>query len=361
LINFKQVETISGVSNEHKSIAIGDTDENGNAKAMTTWSVEEALAARVNEWKNWLCAAGSENLHITADGNLFAATCRVGGFLGNVFEGKMSLPTQWITCTKQWCMCGADMQLRKAKSEESRSAAIGKLPPNVAVAIDTKQQLAQLGTWVAPAQYAAHQAFPKSITWDLSRRCNYSCSYCHPSVSNQFDAHHSARTLTEAIDRLNERFCKGIPSKWVITGGEPTANPAFMEAVDRINSHGHLIHVQSNGSRGPAYLRELINKACVGLSCHLEAEATDRFIETCRAIVEEKTKSTEAGRMWFGVRVMVGPGRLDEALQVREKLLEIPSFTEKAFINFSPLYQRLKQDQLMEYSKQELQAILKHA
>ncbi len=258
-------------------------------------------------------------------------------------------------------MCGADMQLRKAKSEESRPAAIGSLPPALSVAIDSKKKSAQLATWVAPAQYDAHQAFPKSITWDLSRRCNYACSYCHPSVSNQFDSHHSARTLIEAIDRLNERFCKGIPTKWVITGGEPTVNPGFMEAVDRINGHGHLIHVQSNGSRGPAYLRELINKACVGLSCHLEAGATDRFIESCRAIVDEKAKSSAAERMWFGVRVMVGPGRLAEAIQVREKLLEIPAFNEKGFVNFSPLYQRLKQDQLMEYSQQELRDILKYA
>lgn len=349
------------MSNDHKSIAIGDTDENGIAKTMTTWSVEEALAARVNGWKNWLCAAGSENLHITADGNLFTATCRVGGFLGNVFEGKMSLLSQWITCTKEWCMCGADMQLRKAKSEQSRLAATGKLPPDLAGAIEARQQQARLASWVAPAQYDAHRAFPKSITWDISRRCNYSCSYCHPSVSNQFDSHHSSRTLIEAIDRLNDRFCKGTPTKWVITGGEPTANPAFLEAVDRINSHGHLIHVQSNGSRGPAYLRQLIGKACVGLSCHLEAGATDRFVESCRAIVDEKTISPAAGRMWFGVRVMVGPGRLEEALKVRKNLLEIPSFAEKAFVNFSPLYQRLKQDQLMEYSKEELQEILKYA
>jgi pyruvate-formate lyase-activating enzyme len=350
------------VSNEHKSIAIGDTSNSGNPRSMTTWSVEEALAARVNAWKNWLCAAGSENLHVTADGNLFSATCRVGGHLGNVFEGKMSLPSEWITCTKEWCMCGADMQLRKSKSAQEISAAQSALPPEATFdSINGKIQHAKDSSWVAPAQFEAHQHFPKSITWDISRRCNYSCSYCHPSVSNQYDSHHSAKTLIEAIDRLNGRFCKGIKTKWVITGGEPTMNPAFIEVVDRINGHGHLIHVQSNGSRGPNYFRELINKACVGLSCHLEEGATDRFVETCRAVVDEKTVSPDAGRMWFGIRVMVGPGRLNEALDIRNKLLEIPSFNEKAFINFSPLYQRLKQDQLMEYSAQELEQILKYS
>lgn len=350
------------MSNEHKSIAIGDTNEAGSPQSMATWSVEEALAARVNGWKNWLCAAGSENLHITADGNLFTATCRVGGFLGNVFEGKMSLPSQWITCTKEWCMCGADMQLRKAKSHSSLTASQSALPGEAATSsIGEKIQNAMRATWVAPAQYEAHRHFPKSITWDISRRCNYSCSYCHPSVSNQHDSHHSAKTLVDAIDRLNERFCKGVKTKWVITGGEPTVNPAFMEAVDRINQHGHLVHVQSNGSRGSAYLRELIKKACVGLSCHLEAGATDRFIESCAAVIDEKTKNEEARRMWFGVRVMVGPGRLSEALEIRKRLLEIPSFNENGFINFSPLYQRMKQDQLMDYPADELKEILQYA
>lgn len=329
---------------------------------MTTWSVEEALAARVNGWKNWLCAAGSENLHITADGNLFSATCRVGGFLGNVFEGKMALPTQWITCTKEWCMCGADMQLRKSKSMNELKVAQGALPDEAVVpSVSEKIQHAKSATWVAPAQYEAHRHFPKSITWDISRRCNYSCSYCHPSVSNQFDSHHSGKTLLEAIDRLNNRFCRGVKTKWVITGGEPTINPAFMEAVDRINEHGHLIHVQSNGSRGSAYLRELINKACVGLSCHLEAGATDRFVESCAAVIDEKSTSEDARRMWFGVRVMVGPGRLSDALEIRKNLLEIPGFEENGFINFSPLYQRMKQDQLMEYPVGELSEILKYA
>jgi len=362
LINFKQVETIGGVSNEHKSIAIGDTNETGSPKSTTTWSVEEALAARVNGWKNWLCAAGSENLHITADGNLFTATCREGGFLGNVFEGKMSLPSEWITCTKEWCMCGADMQLRKARSASELNAAQGALPAEmIASSIGEKIQHAKSGTWVAPAQYEAHRHFPKSITWDISRRCNYSCSYCHPSVSNQYDSHHSAKTLIEAIDRVNKRFCKGVKTKWVITGGEPTVNPAFMEAVERINGHGHLIHVQSNGSRGASYMRELIRKACVGLSCHLEADATDRFIETCAAIIDEKTANEEAGRMWFGVRVMVGPGRLNEAHEIRKRLLEIPAFEANGFINFSPLYQRMKQDQLMAYQAEELKELLKFA
>lgn len=358
---------MGGEMGDHKSVAICTvlSDEMGGKSAKSLWSVEEALTARVNSWEGWFCAAGSENIHISADGNVFSATCRVGGYLGNVFEGQLSLPKEWLKCTKKWCMCGADMQIRKAKSLELAKRSRDPLPPNSEA--ETKGDLvrrqadAQNANLVVPAQHEAHLAFPKSITWDLSRRCNYTCSYCHPSVSNQYDSHHSQRTLLEAVDRIHRRFCNGEKAKWVFTGGEPTINPAFMDVVEKINSLGHTIHVQSNGSRGPEYFRELINKSCVGLSLHLEAGANDRFVETCRAIIAEKQRSNMASQMWFGVRIMVGPGRLGEALEIKRRLQEIPDFMKFAQINLSPLYQRLKQDELMEYSKEELQELMQHA
>ena len=349
---------------DHKSVAICDLKSGKEASSKTLWSVEEALAARVNSWEGWFCAAGSENLHISADGNLFSATCRVGGYLGNVFEGQMSLPEKWIVCTKKWCMCGADMQIRKAKNAELIASARQPLPKDADVEsqgdVAKRAAAALAANLVVPAQHDTHLAFPKSITWDLSRRCNYSCSYCHPSVSNQYESHHSQRTLLEAVDRLERRFCRGEKAKWVFTGGEPTINPAFMDVVDRINSYGHTVHVQSNGSRGPAYFRELIAKACVGLSLHLEADAVDRFLETCAAIVDEKETNELASRMWFGVRIMVGPGRVEEAIALKRRLQEISGFSKWGNLNMSPLYKRLKQDELMDYSKDEYQELLRH-
>lgn len=351
---------------EHKSVAICKVsdDEKSYKASKTLWTVEEVLTARVNSWEGWFCAAGSENIHISADGNVFSATCRVGGYLGNVFEGQLSLPKAWLKCTKKWCMCGADMQIRKTKSLELAKRSREPLPPDAEVetAGDPVGRLAaaQSANLVVPAQHEAHLAFPRSVTWDISRRCNYACSYCHPSVSNQYDSHHSKRTLIEAVERVHRRFCDGEKAKWVFTGGEPTINPAFMDVVGKINSLGHTIHVQSNGSRGSDYFRELINRACVGLSLHLEAGANDRFLDTCRAIIDEKQRSKLASQMWFGVRIMVGPGRLRQALEIKRRLQDISDFSRFAQINLSPLYKRLKQDELMEYSQDEFQELMKH-
>ncbi len=353
--------------NDHKSVAICQVagGQNPGPSSKTLWSVEEALAARVNGWEGWYCAAGTENLHITADGNAFSASCRVGGYLGNVFEGQLSLPETWIECSKQWCMCGADMQIRKVRSKELILKARSDLPPS---SLGERQRdfakrrtEALSANMVVPAQHEAHLAFPKSITWDISRRCNYTCTYCHPSVSNQYDNHHSQQTLIAAIDRIEKRFCRGEKSKWVFTGGEPTINPAFMEIVDKITSRGHVIHVQSNGSRGPEYFRQLIRKSCIGLSLHLEADAIARFEATCQAIIDEKMQNQAAAQMWFGVRIMVGPGRINEALQIKQRLQRISDFNRMAHINLSPLYKRLKQDELMDYSVDEMREIAQHA
>ncbi len=311
------------------------------------FSVEELLAARRNSWRDWLCSAGTENLHISPDGDAYAATCRVGGVYGNVFDGRLELPTQWIRCTKTWCMCGADMQLRKARIKAFQVRSAEPLP--------TRTDKVTEPDWVSPTQEEAHRRFPKTITWDLSRRCNYSCSYCHPSVSNHTDAHWTREKIWAALDVIELQFCRGVAAKWVFTGGEPTLNPSFMEMVDRLSAAGHLLHVQSNGSLGPDYFARLAQKACVGLSLHLESYNRERFLQTVGAML------ASGSPYWLGVRIMVPPGRSGEAVEMKDDLLRLPGASEHLNINMSPLYQRLNQDQLQEYSKSELDLILRFA
>lgn len=322
-----------------------------NGALSESFSVERLLTSRQNSWRDWYCSAGTENLHITPDGNVLTATCGVGGILGNVFDTaskkSLNLPQSWIQCTKQWCMCGSDMQLRKARSLAFRARTYEPTPEN--------RGRVDRADWVVPAQFEAHTRFPKSITWDLSRRCNYSCSYCHPDVSNHTDPHRSQDELFAAVDEIEKQFCKGISTKWVFTGGEPTLNPAFVDLVDRINSRGHLVHVQSNGSRGPDYFSTLAQKACVGLSLHIESvreSALERFLSTVCAMLDARSS------FWLGVRIMVPPGTIEEALKIRERLIdESQKRNGVLHVHLSPLYERLKQDQLQRYEPDELRVI----
>ncbi len=66
-----------------------------------------------NKFKNWACTAGQESLMINWDGDVHRATCRVGGSLGNIYNGTFTLPDQPIICTRDFCTCAADVPLTK--------------------------------------------------------------------------------------------------------------------------------------------------------------------------------------------------------------------------------------------------------
>jgi len=68
-----------------------------------------------NNFKDWICRAGIESLMINNDGEVFRATCRVGGSLGNIYTGTFSIPTEEIVCTRNWCTCAADVNITKWK------------------------------------------------------------------------------------------------------------------------------------------------------------------------------------------------------------------------------------------------------
>ena len=50
---------------------------------------------------------------INWDGEVHRATCRVGGSLGNIYEGTFVAPTEPVVCTRDWCTCAADIPLTK--------------------------------------------------------------------------------------------------------------------------------------------------------------------------------------------------------------------------------------------------------
>lgn len=66
-----------------------------------------------NQFQGWTCNAGIESLMINWDGEVHRATCRVGGSLGNIYDGSFEMPEDPIVCTRKWCTCAADIPLTK--------------------------------------------------------------------------------------------------------------------------------------------------------------------------------------------------------------------------------------------------------
>jgi hypothetical protein len=73
----------------------------------------DIIKKHLNQYKGWSCNVGLESLMINWDGEVHRATCRVGGSLGNIYNGTFEFPTQPIICTRDYCTCAADIPLTK--------------------------------------------------------------------------------------------------------------------------------------------------------------------------------------------------------------------------------------------------------
>ena len=312
-------------------------------------SMEEVLGRRINSWKGWRCSAGIDNIHITADGNIYSGTCRVGGLLGNIFDSGVSFPEEWQICTKNNCMCGVEMRILKSRTDSIMKIMQTDFKKYSEVAVEPD--------WVGPSNLNLHNIYPINISWDIGRRCNFECSYCPPSTANNFEAHKSFGSLKYAVEVLLRDFTKGRGAKWIFTGGEPTLNPAYLDIVKYIHSKSHTVHTQSNGSRGPDYFSELIEFSTIGFSVHFDQFVEKRFYENCEAILATKLSNDIAKSRWFGVRLMVPPGFYEKAMEVKLKLLSLDGAIGLSGISLCPLYKRENVDELQEYSATELELI----
>jgi MoaA/NifB/PqqE/SkfB family radical SAM enzyme len=74
----------------------------------------DVIKLHLNKYKGWTCNAGIESLMINWDGIVHRATCRVGGSLGNIYEGSFIIPNEPVTCDRNFCTCAADIPLTKS-------------------------------------------------------------------------------------------------------------------------------------------------------------------------------------------------------------------------------------------------------
>lgn len=81
-------------------------------------NVNDLLINKTNQFLGWSCMAGVESLMINWDGEVHRATCRVGGSLGNIYQGTFAKPTDPIDCTRKWCTCAADINITKLNNAD---------------------------------------------------------------------------------------------------------------------------------------------------------------------------------------------------------------------------------------------------
>lgn len=83
------------------------------------YHANDVIKLHLNGYNGWSCNAGIESLMINWDGEVHRATCRVGGSLGNIYDGTFTIPTDPITCDRNWCTCASDIPLTKYDKHNS--------------------------------------------------------------------------------------------------------------------------------------------------------------------------------------------------------------------------------------------------
>lgn len=305
-------------------------------------STDELVGRKLNDFKDWLCGMGVQSLHVDMDGDVYGASCRVLGKLGNVFT-EFTIPQDWVKCPRELCSCGADLFIPKARTERDL--------PLLRKTYSQPRQFEQQLETIAPGELAGiertHASAEKQIYWEIGRRCNYNCSYCWPWIHNNHEKHKTLADLLSATNRILTLFAGTGKVNFIISGGEPTLNPDFLDWVRYISAMGHTLSMHSNGSRLPDYYRELIQYGNLNLSAHFEFWNRDRFVRVVEAVTDEKVQRKNAGVGHLEIKLMMAPGRRTEALELEDRLKAIPEFINYCTWAFVPIRDGNMGDQVM--------------
>lgn len=154
-----------------------------------------------------------------------------------------------------------------------------------------------------------HKEKSFQVTWDMSPRCNYDCTYCPPARHDNFSKHPSLEELRRTFDgilkyfqTLNEYVKHTQVLSISMTGGEPTNNPALMPFLEEIRSRDKNITlgITSNGTFSEKYCQSLMdNKISCTISYHCEADPKIKKKVVDRIYQLQSTKKKASCNLMF--------------------------------------------------------------
>lgn len=71
------------------------------------------VANKENTFLGWNCTIGTKRLNIISNGDIFKGTCRIGGKVGNIYDGTYLPSFDTEKCTKKFCTCIEEIRLEK--------------------------------------------------------------------------------------------------------------------------------------------------------------------------------------------------------------------------------------------------------
>lgn len=152
------------------------------------------------------------------------------------------------------------------------------------------------------------------ITWDTGKRCNFDCSYCGSDRHDLHSPFPSYDELIKGVDFIKDYVRIMFPYRrektagLSLTGGEPTANPAFKTfskyLYDSFKDFEYQVDtmVTTNGSYSPKLIKTIAeNFRGVTLSYHCDSD------ESIKKRVRSNILETHQAVKSFRVNLMMHP------------------------------------------------------
>ena len=147
------------------------------------------------------------------------------------------------------------------------------------------------------------------VTWDLSDKCNYRCSYCPSFLHDGINGWPNYDKVINFVDHLSNL----VPNKKIcyrFSGGEPTYWKYFAELIKYIHEKNNYVSLLSNGSKDINYWKD-IDQYIDGviLSYHPEYSTADQFIDISNVLTCP-----------IAVNLMLTPDNFNDTLLIADKL-----------------------------------------
>lgn len=281
---------------------------------------------------------------------------KVWGLLGNIYN-TWSPTKEWVTCKIDACGCGADVILSKSKDVQSK-----ELLHVTNDRYDGQYKSLNLQSSVLGEHVATEMDFPidYQILWDISRRCNFSCSYCWPSVHNNTDPHHDWKVIQSTLHKAINEWANGAPIRWNFGGGEPTLHPKFLDILQILKDNTQWTMVTTNGSLKSAFwhkAKKLLNS--VNFSCHFESVNEQQFIDNVKIVLDWHDECNDD--LWCEIKLMAPPGVVNRALAMKDVINSLDTFNrpglngrKKGAISIVPIRGLTNSNDVVDYTQEEL-------
>lgn len=299
----------------------------------------------LNNFKGWYCNAGTDFLWINDKGYIYGNVCRHSGCYGNLYT-SFTLPTEPMICPAQSCYCAADIEIFKSKTKENFvdfSQDVSKEDLSHIEEYNGDEIISVAGVSKIPE----YKYF--CINWNIGKRCNYSCSYCPPTVHDNFSPHMKFETFKSAIDKIMSSITVSR-IQITFTGGEPTINPDFFKIIGYCKEKEIRVFTNTNGTCTAAKLLSLVEVGGVSISVHPEFTQEEKLVKK----INEVLKNNITGSL--KVKYMLIPGGLDKCKNFVNLL---PERTSNFKLSIEPLVDKNNDRKILEYTQEELEYIQK--